>query len=126
MGQSTPIRPIAVIVEDDKDQRDLVAALLEESEMSAIECESAEAAVLILKHFGEAVTFLFVDVRLAGSMSGVELARRAKEQNPHLSIVITSGSACPGLPRGTKFMQKPWRALDVLIEAERSVAHARA
>jgi CheY-like chemotaxis protein len=124
MGQSTPIRQIALVVEDDKEQRELVAALLEESEMRTIECESAEAAALILKHFGDAVGFLFVDVRLAGSMSGIDLARLAKANNPEVSVVVTSGSACPGLPAGTTFMPKPWRALDVLIEAEKSLARA--
>jgi hypothetical protein len=33
MGQATPFKPIALVVEDDEMQRELVATLLEESEM---------------------------------------------------------------------------------------------
>ena len=37
MGQAGPFKPIALVVEDDVFQRELVVALLEESEMGVIE-----------------------------------------------------------------------------------------
>ncbi len=49
MGQMEPIRPVALIVEDDQTQRDLLSVLLEESDMHVIQCESAEAAVIVLE-----------------------------------------------------------------------------
>ena len=121
MGQTAPIRPIAIVVEDDASQRDLLAALLEESEMRVIECENAEAAIVVLRHHREAVTFLFIDVKLAGPMDGLDLARFARDLVPGANVLLTSGSDCSEIPRGTKFMPKPWRPLDVLIEAERSI-----
>jgi hypothetical protein len=36
--------------------------------------------------------------------------------------VVTSTSLPPELPGDTKFMPKPWRPLDVLLEAERSIS----
>lgn len=42
MGQKRPDKPIALVVEDDIWQRELMVVLLEESEMTVIQCESAE------------------------------------------------------------------------------------
>lgn len=107
MGQSKPHRPIALVVEDDEDQRTLVTTLLEETEMSVIQCESAEAADLVMSN-------------LAGNMSGLELADKAKTRYPDMTVIITSGRACAGIPKDTLFMPKPWRALDILMEAEKT------
>ena len=41
MGQAGPFKPIALVVEDDIFQRELVVTLLEESEMGIIECEES-------------------------------------------------------------------------------------
>ena len=121
MGQAKPYRPIAVVVEDDEEQRNLVTILLEESEMSVIQCESAEAAELVMSKIGRAVSLLFTDVSLAGNMSGLELADRAKARYPEMAVIITSGRACAGIPKDTLFMPKPWRALDILMEAEKTL-----
>jgi CheY-like chemotaxis protein len=41
-------RPLALVVEDDDNQRALLSILLEESEMEVLECDSAEAAISVL------------------------------------------------------------------------------
>ena len=115
--------PVALVVEDDIDQRLLLATLLEEAELDVVECESAEAAICLLDRIGDKVRRLFADVQLAGVMSGADLAMQAKRRFPDMRVVVTSGQNRPDrLPPDTKFMPKPWRALDVLREAERSVA----
>ena len=48
MGQVTPFKPIAIVVEDDVFQRAEVATLLEECEMGVIECGSAEEALRVV------------------------------------------------------------------------------
>ena len=78
MGQASAHRPIALVVEDDASQRVLVTTLLEESEMSVIQCESAEAAELVMSKIGRAVSLLFTDVKLAGNMTGLELADKGQ------------------------------------------------
>jgi len=122
MGQSKPFRPRALVVEDDELQRELIVALLEECDLEVMQCESAEAAELILQKIGGVVAFLFTDVNLAGRQSGTELAAMAQSRFPNIRIVVTSGYAQPDVPNGVKFLRKPWFALDVLREAERSVA----
>jgi two-component system cell cycle response regulator CpdR len=119
MGQSKPLRATALVVEDDPMQREMICVLLEESDYDVIQCESAEAAELVLDKFSTSLAFLMTDVSLAGRMNGVQLAWIARARNPHLDVVVTSGRELPEpLPDGVKFWSKPWAALDVLREAE--------
>ena len=120
------IHPITMVVEDDILQRELVAILLEGSEMDVIQCESAEAALRSaalrsLAQIDGRAALPFTDVNLAGRIDGVELAHCVTHQYPDVHVVVTSGRALPkSLPDGATWMPKPWRPLDVLREAERA------
>jgi CheY-like chemotaxis protein len=121
MGQASPFKPIALVVEDDVLQRELAVVLLEECEMGVIECESAEGALRVLEKMGECVSMIFTDVKLAGKIDGVELAHLATQRFPDIHVIVTSGLALTkSLPEGATFMPKPWLPLDVLREAQRS------
>jgi hypothetical protein len=55
-------------------------------------------------------------------MDGVELAQLARVKTPTVPVIVTSGASgerLRDLPDTTEYMQKPWRALDLLIRAER-------
>ncbi len=130
MGQSKPLRakPVhakplratALIVEDDPMQREMLCLLLEESHFGVIECESAEAAELVLERTAGDVMMMMADVDLAGHMNGVELAHIAKKYNPDIGVIVTSGRPLrQELPNGAKFWSKPWAPLDVIREAEK-------
>jgi len=120
MGQEKPFKPIALVVEDDVLQCELMVVLLEESEMSVIQCQSAEEALRVLEKMGGCMSMMFTDVNLAGKIDGVELAHFAVQGYPNLRVIVTSGAALTkGLPEGAMFMPKPWLPLDVLREAER-------
>ena len=126
MGQAKPFRSKALIVEDDAMQREMIALLLEESDYDVIQCESAEAAELVLDKYSNSLALMLTDVNLAGRMSGVELAYIARQRNPRLDVVVTSGrKLAQPLPEGVKFWPKPWAALDVLREAELAQASAQ-
>ena len=126
MGQSKPLRATALIVEDDPMQRDMICLLLEESEVDVIECESAEAAELVLERAADNLVLLMTDVQLAGNMDGVELAHIARRYNPEMGVIVTSGKPLhQELPDGVKFWAKPWAPLDVIREAERMVYEHR-
>ena len=120
---------VALIVEDDPDLRDLAAALLEETDLDVVEVESADAALAYLQERGGEVAMMFADVRLPGEMDGVQLAKAACTLWPTIRIVLTSGdpgAVSDGLPDGVTFMPKPWRGLDVLVEAEKAVREPQA
>jgi DNA-binding NtrC family response regulator len=119
VGQSTPLRPTALVVDDDPMQREMLCVLLEECDYDVISCESAEAAERVLQTTAGRLALMMTDVELAGRMSGVELAHIAKFHNPRLDVVVTSGNPLrERLPDGAKFWSKPWAPLDVLREAE--------
>jgi CheY-like chemotaxis protein len=110
-----------MVVEDDRDQRALAATLLEETEFDVIECDSAEAALDVLHAREDPVALVFTDVRLAGPMDGVELARILDSDCPDTSVVVTSGDPrdrLGDLPANAVYVAKPWRALEVLMLAE--------
>jgi DNA-binding NtrC family response regulator len=115
---------LALIVEDDPDVRALAAVLLEETPLDVVEVESAEAALGCLQERGGEVAMIFADVRLPGEMDGVQLAKAACKLWPTVRVVLTSGD--PGgvsdeLPDCVTFMPKPWRGLDVLVQAEKAI-----
>ena len=74
MGQKSPYKPIALVVEDDVLQREWAVVLLEEGEMGVLQCDSAEKALRILEKMGGCVSLMFTDVNLAGRIDGVALA----------------------------------------------------
>ena len=118
---------VALIVEDDDDVRGFAAALLEESDLTVVETSSAEEALAYLRDHGEEVAFLFADVRLPRLMSGVDLARAVQNEWPWIEMVLTSGAPIGDddvakVPREVHYMPKPWRALEVLMAAERAAA----
>ena len=126
MGQSKPLRATALVVEDDQMQRDMICLLLEESHFDVIECESAEAAELVLERAAGSLVLMMTDVQLAGNMDGVELAHIARKYNPEIEVIVTSGKPPhQELPDGVEFWAKPWAPLDMIREAERMVHDRR-
>lgn len=119
--------PVALVVEDDAAVRDLATAVLEETELGVIACESAEAALSVLERPDVTVALLFADVRLPGDMDGISLAEAVGRRWPDVRVVVTSGATRDArLPVQAVYMQKPWRALDVLVQAERATIAAKA
>ena len=115
---------LALIVEDDPDVRALAGALLEETPLEVVEVESAEAALDCLQERGGEVAMMFADVRLPGEMDGVQLAKAACKLWPTVRVVLTSGDAgavSEALPDCVTFIPKPWRSLDVLVQAEKAI-----
>ena len=127
MGQSKPFRATALVVEDDPMQREMISLLLEESDFDVIECESAEAAALVLQRMAGKIALVITDVSLAGTMDGVTLAHVAKRCDPTLEVIVTSGSPVPHpLPDGVAYWSNPWAPLDVIRMAERKSLALRA
>jgi CheY-like chemotaxis protein len=128
MGQAHPKRTI-LIVEDDAELRDLIAALLEDEQLDTVECESAEAALAVMLMNERDISMIFADVRLTLAMDGVDLAWEVRQRWPRLPVVLTSGEPLElvrGLPPGVAYVSKPWQPLNVLRcqAANGGLAHA--
>jgi CheY-like chemotaxis protein len=108
------IKPTALVVEDDEDQRSLVSLLLEESELNVVECATAQEAADAIEHLDHDLDIVIADVNLEGGHTGLEVVALARRRFPNCKVFITTGGARPSLPRDVVFLQKPWRSLDLL------------
>ena len=116
MGQSKPIRPTAIVVEDDDIQREMLVLLLEQSNFEVLQCEDAETAALALKARHPAL--MVTDINLVGKMDGVDLAYFAQRNDSGIRIIVISGRPLPRpLPPGAKFLTKPVYPTALLAEA---------
>jgi DNA-binding NtrC family response regulator len=110
---------VTLLVEDDAFQREVLAGVLKDEGFEVIECTTAESAELIIASTGTELQALITDHKLAGKMSGAELARYARRRHPHMNIVIMSGTTVHPMPVGTAFLRKPFlpeRLLDMVRE----------
>jgi two-component system cell cycle response regulator CpdR len=113
MGQSKPINAVAIVVEDDDIQREVLTLLLQESDFEVIQCEDAETATLAvqMRH----PSLLITDVNLTGKMSGIELAHIAHQKDPGMRIIVISANPpATALPEGARFLSKPFYPTSVL------------
>jgi DNA-binding NtrC family response regulator len=105
---------LALVVEDDPLQREVLSDALKRENLDVIECESAEAAELVVARFGVELSVMVTDVELAGPGDGVELATFARQCCPDLRIIVVSGTDPAALPSDIRFFAKPYRISDLL------------
>lgn len=105
---------VALVVEDDPLQREVMADLLKDEGLEVVECSTAEAAELVLVRTGTELKALVTDISLAGDMSGVELAAYAKRKFPHINVVMISGKGPSYIPANIAFLMKPFRPKEFL------------
>jgi CheY-like chemotaxis protein len=107
--QPEPLPPRILVVEDEILIRTLIAEELRDRGFTVMAANSADAAKSVLDA-GNEVDLIFSDVRLPGTMDGVELARYVQSQYPGLPVILTSANIGPEIPRiSTHFVPKPYR-----------------
>ncbi|WP_081631251.1 response regulator [Methylobacterium sp. 77] len=114
---------LALVVEDEATTQRLAVSLLDETELEAIGCDSAEEALAVMRDRGGDVALVFADIQLSGVMDGLQLARAVAMLWPTAHMIVTSGRRSPRpdlLPERVVFIPKPWSPKDVLVEAERA------
>jgi signal transduction histidine kinase len=104
-----------LVVEDNADVRGVTVTRLEEIGHRVLAADCAAAALDILS--GDApVDLLFTDVVMPGGVSGLELARRARDLRPAIRVIFTSGydpTLHPSSSVAGEFLQKPYRDEDL-------------
>lgn len=109
-----------LVVEDDEILRSLAVEAISLLGLYVIDCASADDALIIL--VGSAsIALVMTDVRMPGSIDGLELAQQVWSRWPYLPVIITSGdrSVPDGqMPSHAMFLRKPW-SLDELHAAVR-------
>jgi DNA-binding NtrC family response regulator len=110
-------RPFVMVVEDEPLIRWTVVDVLTEAGFAVIEAGHADAALAILEAEGCKVQALFTDIDMPGSMNGLQLAYRARQNWPSLALLVASGKvrlAPHQLPPKSRFLPKPYD-LDAVV-----------
>jgi CheY-like chemotaxis protein len=124
---SPPVALSVLIVEDDELVREATVGSVMDLGHRVLEAGDADAALQMLKN-GTTVDVLFTDIRLPG-IGGEELAREARQRQPGLKVIFTSGGTAPdGVPEiggSAVWLGKPYkwdelkRAFALLLEPQR-------
>jgi CheY-like chemotaxis protein len=118
-----------LLVEDEALISMMVSDALSELGFEVHEAATADEA---LRYLGEggAVDVLFTDINLPGSMTGAELAQRARALKPELPVVYASGGFrgddLPNRVPDSVFVRKPYdprRLCTLLAELAGATAH---
>jgi DNA-binding NtrC family response regulator len=87
-----------------------IADVLGEAGLQVLEAGNADEALEVLECRGD-ITSVVTDVRMPGTIDGLDLARLIAEQWKHVGLVVISGHATaadPRLPAAASFIQKPF------------------
>lgn len=119
-----------LIVDDEKDIRELVAGVLEDE---GYECRTAGNSDDALAAIAERrPTLALIDVWLQGSkLDGLELLEEIKQRDPTIPVLVISGhgnidTAVAAIRKGaTDFIEKPFEAEKLLLMVERATETER-
>jgi PAS domain S-box-containing protein len=107
-----------IVVDDQPDVLELTCELFKTLGLNPIPAASAREALNALQRH-EHVELMLTDVTMPG-MSGVELARKARELQPGLKVILASGYSGPahaaagGQLEGFAFLTKPYKLADLV------------
>jgi CheY-like chemotaxis protein len=102
-----------LVVEDDREVRDIAVALLKDLGYDVIEAADAADALAVIES-GANLDLLFTDVVMPGPLRSPELARLARERRPGLAVLFNSGftenAIVHGgrLDEGVELLSKPY------------------
>jgi len=102
-----------LIAEDDEAVRETVVALLSDLGYRVLKSKDAQSALTVIES-GMAIDLLFTDVVMPGPMKSPELARKARERLPGISVLFTSGYTensivhSGRLDEGVELLSKPY------------------
>ena len=113
-----------LVVDDRPDVAATAGTILEDFGYKVTVVDGPRAALEILD--GEArIDLLFTDLIMPGGMNGVMLARAARERQPRIKVLLTTGYAEASLERtdagGTEFeiINKPYKRMDLARRVRR-------
>jgi CheY-like chemotaxis protein len=113
-----------LVVDDDREVRELALAVLEAAGYRVIEAPSGdEAHRLLLAHPDLRIDVLFTDVMMPGRLDGIDLAHAARALRPGLQVLFATGFA--NLVRDDRskdmhapVLRKPYRARALCLAVE--------
>src|SRR5438874_12161892 len=118
-----------LVVDDEADIRELVAAILEDDGYAVRTAHNAEAALAAIR--ARKPGLLILDIWMSGGgLDGLELLDRVKEIDPDLPVIMISGhgnieTAVSSIKRGAyDFIEKPFKSDRLMLVVERALEAA--
>jgi two-component system nitrogen regulation response regulator NtrX len=118
-----------LVVDDEADIRDLVAAILEDDGYAVRTAPNSEAALAAIR--ARKPELLVLDIWMAGNgLDGLELLDRVKTLDPELPVIMISGhgtieTAVSSIKRGAyDFIEKPFKSDRLLLIVQRALEAA--
>ena len=115
MQPSARKRAVVLVVEDEPLLRMDAIDAIEAAGLDVVGASDADEAIAILERRSD-IHLIFTDIQMPGSMDGLKLAHFVKNRWPPIKIIATSGHAKiteKDLPEGTRFLPKPYAAVEV-------------
>jgi CheY-like chemotaxis protein len=114
-------------VEDDEEVREIVAATLRNLGYTVLEAADGVAALQVLEENGP-IDLLFSDAVMPNGLTGAELARRVRELQPDIKILLTTGygeavSTASADDDAFRVLAKPYRRADLAKEIAQMLGH---
>jgi PAS domain S-box-containing protein len=103
-----------LVVEDERDLRDLVSRVLRNDGYRVFEAFDGQSAFKIWQQYRDQIHLVFTDVIMPGGMNGRELAEKIWKEKPALKVIFTSGYGADTLGKDFKldpkfnYLQKPY------------------
>lgn len=104
-----------LLVEDERDLRDLIGSVLVESGLAVTQAMDGTQALVLLQD--TAFDVVISDVSMPGGISGIDLAESIRQQHPDTRIILVSGHSrgqLPQLPDYVLFVPKPYSITQLL------------
>jgi DNA-binding NtrC family response regulator len=114
-----------LVVEDETALRMLVTQVLMGAGYLVIEACHSDEAIGILDFRSMDVDVMFSDVKMTGTLDGLDLALFVRIHWPWIAIILASGEALPNavdLPPNTRFLTKPYGTRDLVAHLQEMVA----
>jgi len=107
-------RNVILVVEDEVLVRMVIAEQLRHAGYHVVEAANAHEALQILRHDSD-VKLILTDIRMPGTIDGVELARLARSEFPAIKIVLSSGHlASVDWVEHDGYFRKPYHPRDII------------
>jgi CheY-like chemotaxis protein len=103
-----------LVVEDDADVRHIAVSTLQSLAFHVMDARSGDEALAILEQTPE-IKFVFSDVNMPGTMTGLELGHKVRNRWPDVPVLLTSGYLREDQDvGGFEVLHKPYRASELI------------
>ena len=107
-------KPIILLVDDESTLRSILADMLTAAGYTCITAANGVDALRIVESDLVAIDLMVSDVRMPGTINGVELADQIRQSRPWTAVILISGYTTEGVgqeirAKGYRLLEKPFR-----------------